>query len=212
MTAEAVDSIVEALLEVPALWLYVFLGAGAAAENVIPPIPSDTFVLLGAFLAAHGGLSLPAVFLCTWIPNTLGSFAVYRLARLYGREFFSTRTGRFLLRPRQLAKLEALYQAHGEKIIFLSRFVPGFRALVPVFAGVAGLKPARTLIPIALSSAIWYVALILLGTVVGRNWDQIVDSFASLNRALLVGALALAAAVAWLWWRTRHRAPGEAEP
>ncbi|NIU78069.1 MAG: DedA family protein, partial [Gammaproteobacteria bacterium] len=60
----------------------------------------------------------------------------YALARRWGRPVLGTPAGRWVLRPRQLEKLAALYNAHGSKIIFASRFLPAFRALVPVFAGI----------------------------------------------------------------------------
>ena len=47
--------------------LYLLLGTGAAFENFFPPVPADTFVLLGAFLAASGRASAWAVFLVTWL-------------------------------------------------------------------------------------------------------------------------------------------------
>ena len=210
MTAGGLETILQTLLDLPPAWLYLFLGLGAAAENVAPPVPADTFVLLGGFLAAQGRASLAGVFLSTWVFNCAGSFGMYALARRYGRGVFDTRAGRFLLRPRQLAKLEALYAAHGEKIIFLSRFVPGFRALVPVFAGITRLGAARALVPIAVASALWYGALIALGTLLGRNWDWVLRTLGSVNRALAIAALVLAALAAWAWWRTRHP-PEEAE-
>lgn len=207
MTVADVESILETLLQLHPLWLYLFLGLGAAAENVVPPIPADTFVLLGAFLAARGRASAAGVFLSTWILNCAGSFAVYALARRYGRGIFETGVGRFLLRPRQLEKLEGLYTRHGEKIIFASRFVPGFRALVPVFAGISRLGAGRALVPIALASALWYGALIVLGTLLGRNWEVVWRAFTTMNRALALIALGLAVLVAWAWWWTRRREP-----
>lgn len=205
MTAGGLEAILQSLLRLPPAWLYLFLGLGAAAENVVPPVPADTFVLLGAFLAAQGRASIPGVFLSTWIPNFAGSFGMYALARRYGRGVFDTRAGRFLLRPKQLSKLDTWYATHGAKIIFFSRFVPGFRALVPVFAGVSGLGAGRTLVPIALASAIWYGALIALGTLLGKNWDLVLRTFGSVNRALALLALVLAGLVGWAWWRTRRR-------
>ena len=211
MTAGGLESILQTLLGLPPVWLYLFLGLGAAAENVAPPVPADTFVLLGGFLAAQGRASLAGVFLSTWVFNCAGSFTMYALARRYGRGVFDTRAGRFLLRPRQLAKLDALYAAHGEIIIFVSRFVPGFRALVPVFAGITRLGAGRALAPIAVASAIWYGALIAIGTLLGRNWEWVLRTVGSVNRALVVAALLLAALVAWAWWRTRRPARDESD-
>jgi hypothetical protein len=38
----------------------------AALENIIPPVPADTAVALGAFLAGRGTLNAWAVFGITW--------------------------------------------------------------------------------------------------------------------------------------------------
>jgi len=52
----------------------------AAVENVVPPVPSDAAVALGAFLT-HRGLTTPVmVFLVTWTANLLGAAGVYFVA------------------------------------------------------------------------------------------------------------------------------------
>ena len=43
--------------QIPVGFLYVGLGIGAAVENVIPAVPADTFVALGAF-SQRSGLSI----------------------------------------------------------------------------------------------------------------------------------------------------------
>jgi hypothetical protein len=48
------DGIFSFLYELGPFLLYVFLGAGAALENFFPPVPADTFVLIGALMAAGG--------------------------------------------------------------------------------------------------------------------------------------------------------------
>ena len=80
--------------------IYLVIGVGAAVENVVPPIPADTFVLLGAFLAESGRASPWLVFLFTWVCNVVSAVMVYRLARRYGTGFFTTRAGRHHSRRR----------------------------------------------------------------------------------------------------------------
>src|SRR5947208_9146975 len=46
--------------------LYGLITALAAVENVFPPVPADSAVALGAFLAGRGMLSAWTVFLLTW--------------------------------------------------------------------------------------------------------------------------------------------------
>ena len=73
--------------------------------------------------------------------------------------FFRDGWGRKLMPPEMLAALEEAYGRWGTAGIFLSRFLPGLRAAVPPFAGVAGLSPARALVPAAVASAVWYAFL-----------------------------------------------------
>ncbi len=194
------------LIELPPEAVYLVVGLGAAIENVVPPVPADTFVVLGAFLSAQGRATILGVFLATWLCNVASALIVYGLGRRWGRGFFATAAGRWLLRPRQLARLSALYDAHGFKIIFVSRFLPGFRAVVPVFAGISRLVFWRTALPLTLASAIWYGLLVYLGAMFGRNLGVILETLENVNTVLLIVALAVAVLVGVLWWRSRYRA------
>jgi membrane protein DedA with SNARE-associated domain len=185
-------------------WLYIALAAGVAIENFFPPIPADTFVAFGAFISAQGRITGLGVFLVTWTMNTAGALLSYGLARRWGRSVLGTRAGRWLLRPRQLEKLAALYNAHGSKMIFASRFLPAFRALVPVFGGITHLAFWRTVLPVAAASAVWYGVLVYLGAALGRNWQAVLDTVSGVSTLLLVIAAAVGAVVVAVWWRTRH--------
>ncbi len=201
-----VERILETLGEVAPHWIYIVVGAGAAIENVFPPIPADTFVVLGAFLSAQGRATGLGVFGVTWATNTATALLIYALARRWGRIFLGTRAGRWLLRPRQLERLERLYSGHGAKIIFFSRFLPAFRVLVPVFAGISHLTFWRTAFPVAVASALWYGVLVYVGVVFGRNWRSIIEALGNVNTILIAIAGLLAVALTILWWRTRRHA------
>ena len=175
----------------------------SAVENVLPPVPSDAAVALGAFLS-HRGLTTPLlVFLVTWSANLVGAAAVYVAARKYGRRLFATQTGRRLLAPRSLAIIEREYLRFGTVGIFLSRFLPGIRAVVPPFAGLVGLGVARTLVPMGIASAIWYGGITALGAFIGGSWDRIVEIVAGVNRTMGIAAGVLA--VVGIVWYLRHR-------
>lgn len=189
----------------PGALIYLVLGGGAAVENVFPPVPADTFVLIGSFLAARGAALLWLVFLSTWVGNVASALVVYGLARRYGRAFFNRRVGHWLLHPRQLEQISLFYERWGELAIIFSRFLPGFRATVPVFAGVTHLSFPRVAFPVAIASAAWYGALVFLGSLAGRNLDWIARTFSHVSGVLLWLALILLVLVAVWWWRTRWR-------
>lgn len=192
------------LEELPPFLTYVVLGIGAALENVFPPIPADTFVVIGAFLAGRGSATLTTVFLVTWTANVVSALLVYRAAYRHGPAFFDSRLGHVLLRPRQLERVRSFYQRFGTPAIFFTRFLPGLRAIVPIFAGVSH-QPLRSVAwPILVASGIWYGLLVWVGGLAGQNLEAILAALAGVNRGLLALALGVFALLGWLWYRTRH--------
>jgi membrane protein DedA with SNARE-associated domain/uncharacterized tellurite resistance protein B-like protein len=192
--------------QLPPIAIYSVLALLAAVENVIPPVPSDAAVALGAFLSSRGVTTPLVVFLVTWTANLAGATAVYFVARRYGRDLFATATGRRLLAPRSLAIIEREYLRFGVAGIFVSRFLPGLRAVVPPFAGLVNLSPLRTLVPIGVASAIWYGGITVLGSVIGAEWDRINRIILGINRTLGIATLTLiVAAVIWYVLQRRRR-------
>ena len=189
--------------------MYGVLALLAALENVVPPVPSDAAVALGAFLSYRGVTTPGLVFLVTWTANLAGAALVYLAARRYGHRLFASRTGRRLLAPRSLAVIEREYLRFGVIGIFISRFLPGIRAVVPPFAGLVRLGAFRTFAPMAVASAIWYGGIILVGSFLGAQWERILDVLEDVNRTMGIVTLVLAiGGFAW-YWRARRRRAGE---
>lgn len=197
------DQLLVWLREVPPFLMYAMLGVGAAVENIIPPIPADTFVLLGGFLAARGSAVVEVVFLVTWTSNVLSALAVYTVAYRYGDSFFQARLGRYLLNPKQVATVQTFYLRWGAPAIFYTRFLPGLRAVAPVFAGLTRQRPRSVVFPLLLASAIWYGALVWIGAFAGRNVDQLLGTQTRVNWVLAGIAGVIVVLVVWWWLRSR---------
>lgn len=200
------DRLLDALASLPLVPTYLVLMALSALENVFPPVPADTAVALGAFLARRGEVSVVPLAVLCWLSNLASAAGTYAFARRHGRGFFRDGWGRKLMPPEVLAALEEAYGRWGTASIFLSRFLPGVRAAVMPFAGVAGLSPSRALLPAAAASAIWYAFLAVAGYALAQNWEALKALVADTNRVLAIAAVVLGtAAVAWLWRRSRRR-------
>ncbi len=183
------------------------IGLLAALENIVPPVPADTAVALGAFLAARGAPVTPwGVFLVTWSANVASATAVFFTARRFGRPFFATRLGRRLLSERALLRLEDAYRRHHLWAIFASRFLPGYRAIIPPFAGITGLSAAQALPPMVLASAVYYGALVTAVHALGANWDAVERLLGRAGMTLAALALATTALLVWRWRRRRRDA------
>lgn len=197
------ESFIAWLTSVPIGTLYAALGIVAAIENVFPPIPADTVVALGSFLAARGHGSVLAAFLATWIGNVASAMVMYAVGRRYGAE----RLERRLLGdkgPRAEHRLESLYGRYGVIALFASRFVPGVRALVPPFAGALRVPPVRAGLAIASASAIWYGTVSYLGFTLGGNWPRVRHLITEYGDVLAIAATILLL-VGVIVWRSRRR-------
>jgi membrane protein DedA with SNARE-associated domain len=170
-------------------------------------VPADTVVALGAFLSGRGAdITMLGVFFATWIPNVASAIGMYWVARTVGRTFAESPAGRRLLPPRAMQAIERAYQRHHIWGIFVSRFLPGYRAVVPPFAGIVGIPAFRALAPVVLASGIWYGFLVWLAHRVGSNWYAVRHAVDRLSWWLAAAALAVTAILLWalVRWRRSH--------
>lgn len=183
--------------------LYAALAVVAAAENVFPPLPADTVVAFGAFLAARGQATLVGAFLATWLGNVAGALLVYALGRRYGAQYAHDWMMRFGGGASE-SRLKAMYERRGILALFLSRFIPGVRALVPPFAGAMRVSPVHAAAAIAVASAIWYGIVTIIAYRVGSDWEALQSRLrgAGATAAIVAAALAI---IALGWYLLRRR-------
>lgn len=203
--------LIEMLADLPPLGVYAIIAAGAAFENLFPPVPSDTFVVLGAVLSDRGSLVPTTVLLVAWLANVAGAMFVYVAARRHGPGFFEEGWGRWILRPAQFNRVSRFYAKYGLIAIFFSRFLPVLRVVIPTFAGFAHFGWFRTLVPIALASGLWYSVVLYLGILASQNVGVVVDLLGSTNAWLLAVAALVSILIGVWWYRTRHADDPETE-
>jgi len=202
--AEQFEQLLALLGRLPVAAVYLIIGFGAAAENVFPPVPSDTAVILGGMLADRGVVSPGLVFLAAWLSNLGLALFVYCMARRYGRGIFDRRWGRCLLRPAQLERMAGFYDRYGTVTVLVSRFFPVFRVLVPAFAGISRLGMWRTALPLAAASALWYALLLAAGMFASRHVPRLLRAVRMTNATLVAIALVVGFLLLLVWWRTRR--------
>lgn len=192
------------MASLPPLLLYLVLGAVAAIENIFPPFPADTVVAFGSFLAARGEASALGSFLATWTGNLIGAAAMYAAGRKLGADWIHRRFGG----PQATARIHALHGRYGLFALFLSRFLPGVRALVPPVAGALGLPAIPSLAAMGIASGIWYGFITWLSFRAGESFDEFSSALAGAQRWIGIGSaiVALIALVIWLIVRRRQRA------
>jgi len=202
-----VDNVLNWLGSLPSAALYVILALVAATENFIPPIPADVIVAFGSFLAARSQRSPIPTIIAVVIGNVGGALGMFALGRRYGAEWIRHRLRRVMGDGAE-QRVQRMYNQYGLPALFLSRFLPGVRAVVPPLAGAMRVPAAGAIAAIAVASAIWYTVLALLAYRLGSQWDRVVAAVKRFESgaAIIAGAVVLLAIAVWLVVRRRQRA------
>jgi membrane protein DedA with SNARE-associated domain len=168
----SVESILAWLGDLPIGTLYVAMGIISAIENIFPPFPADAVVAFGSFLAARGKASPYSTFLVSWSGNMAGAALMYHVGRRYGSGPFMSRLERWGGANAE-ARLRDMYARYGIPALFVSRFLPGVRALVPPFAGAMQLPRLAVGAAIALASGVWFAFITWIAFQAGEDWDAL---------------------------------------
>jgi LPXTG-motif cell wall-anchored protein len=200
-----VESLLTWLQSLPLWALYGTMGLLSIVENIFPPVPADTVVALGSFLAARGQGSATAAFAVTWVGNVAGAMLMYAAGRHFGAEFLQRWMKKSRGKDEYEDKLERLYLKYGLAALAVSRLLPGVRALVPPFAGAMKLPFVSVLLVVALPSGIWYGIVTYIAFQMGSNLESALSSVeATQHWTMIVGAVVLVLILAgWVFFRRR---------
>ncbi|MFN2635869.1 MAG: DedA family protein [Gemmatimonadaceae bacterium] len=185
--------------------LYVTIGILSAFENFFPPFPSDAVIAFGSFLAdrAHG--SPFTVFFLGWLGNVGGAVVTYTLGRRFGSKAFLRKLEKYAGADAE-DRIKRLHKRYGFGGLFVSRFLPGVRAIVPPFAGAMKLGATKVILAVASASAVWFGLITFLAFRAGDNWDTVERYLVRSGKvagSIAVGIVILAVGI-WLWKRSKR--------
>jgi membrane protein DedA with SNARE-associated domain len=193
--------------------LYALMTLLAFVEGAAPPIPGDITIAFMAFLSARAGGLWLATTLAITTGSVGGNSVTWWIGRRFGAEWLTHQLGRIGLAKRELQadraehRIEDAYQRYGWIALFISRFIPGVRAMTPIAAGAMRVPLWETLGILYLSSFIWYGVLIWIAMKLGKDWEGVKAGMQQFAEGTGLGALAVAALfmlVGWLLWRRRR--------
>ena len=201
------DSVLAWLGSLPSAALYLTLAAVAATENFIPPIPADVIVAFGSFLAARSDRSPIPTIVAVVIGNVGGALAMFALGRRFGAAWIRRHLSRVMGESAE-QRVQHWYNQYGLPALFLSRFVPGVRAVVPPLAGAMRVPAAGAIAAISVASTIWYSTLALIAYRLGAEWDRVVVAIKGFQTvaAIVAGVIVAIGFVVWYVVRRRSRA------
>lgn len=187
--------------------LYGAILVAAFAENVFPPLPADTVIALGAFVAARGNGTMFGVWAATMLGNVGGAMLMYWVGHRFGLPWLMRRFPS-IVTDQAASRFTDQFSKQGMAAVVVSRFLPGVRALVPPMAGALGIGAVRSAVAMSLASGVWYGIICVLAFRAGANADRLLATIAQQQRTFGLAALGIVL-MAVLFAFVRHRRKGQ---
>jgi membrane-associated protein len=153
-------------------------------------IPGDTLLFTaGLIVATSTDLNILTTATIVALAAFLGDQTAYRLGRRFGYGYITSKNKNSL--NHLLSKAEIFYEKHGISSMFLARFYPWFRTLIPFLAGVSRMNSVKFGVVNLLSAISWGFGITYLGYFANSN-PQLKDASRYIAAFFIVLSIALA--------------------
>jgi membrane protein DedA with SNARE-associated domain len=159
-------------------------------------LEGETVLVLGAFMAHRGYLSLPLVILIGCIVPFASDQFFFWTGRLKGNQFLETRPA---WKPR--VEKAKLLLGWNTTLLFLGiRFMYGLRVVLSFVIGMAKFDPKKFAVLNLIGAFIWALTFGLAGHIIGQLMAAIFEDVKEHELAIALGII-LAGAGMWLYYR-----------
>jgi membrane protein DedA with SNARE-associated domain len=174
------------------------LGLGGVAllcmtSGVIGVPGTEPTMLFAGFNVYQHHLTLVGIVAFGVIGDVVGASIAYAIGYFGRIELIERHGNKLHISRRRLEMARGWFDRYGAPVIFVSRFIPGLRAVFPYAAGVSQMPYLRFLPFAALGSFFWILGLGLLGRTVGSNWQSWRHNLGYVDDVALVVFVALIA-------------------
>lgn len=193
---------------------YPLVAVFVAIESSGIPFPGETMLVTAAVYAGTGHLSIAGVIVAGALGAIVGDNLGYTAGR-YGGRALVTRYGRYVrLRSEHLDNAERFFEKHGDKTVFLGRFVAVLRAWAAFLAGTNRMRWPKFLFFNAAGGILWALVFGLLGYFLGNNLPllhKVIDVL-GIGGVVLAVIVVTVAVVVWRRRRSAHERSMGARP
>ncbi len=146
-------------------------------ESALIPIPSEVTMTFSGYLVSNGSLSFILVVVVGTLANLVGSLLAYYLGYFLEETIllkWVQSYGKFiLLSEHDYQVANKWFVKYGDKIVFISRLLPGVRTVISLPAGVFRMNLKKFVIYTTIGSLLWSALLTYVGLVLGKNWNRL---------------------------------------
>jgi membrane protein DedA with SNARE-associated domain len=133
---------------------------------------TEATMLFAGFDVYEGHQSLLGIIVAGVAGDMLGATIAYSIGFWGRRELLERHGSKIHMSAERLDRPHRWFERYGSPVIFISRLLPGVRAVFPYAAGVGQMRFARFFLFTLLGSIVWITGLALLGREVGHDWSS----------------------------------------
>lgn len=152
---------------------YFVLFVGLLAESLALPFPGELAMAISGHLSTDGSFTLPLIIAVSYTGAILGTVLTYFLGYKLGTPFFEKYGKYFFLNHKRMAKLAEWFDKYGNRLIFISYFVPGLRHFTGYFSGILKVRLSTFLFYNCTGGLLWVLAYVMIGKVFGPSIEQV---------------------------------------
>ncbi len=183
-------------------WSYLGLFVVLMAAGFGVPLPEDIPLVFSGFVVSTGQADLSLMILFGLAGVILGDSCLFLIGRRLGPGVLERRWFKRFAKPWLVQRARELYENHGAKVLFASRFMPGIRSVMFLTAGTFKVPYWKMLVFDGSAALISVPTLIWAGY---YFHDSITEVFANARVAsYVIGGTAIAALIAWGFWEYYH--------
>ncbi len=187
---------------------YLILFLGVMAENASLPVPGETILIIASFYSHHGHLNLGYIIGLATIGCIIGDNLSFYVGRRLGRPVILKYGKYILITPKRLDHVEHFFQRHGDKTIFIQRWITGVRVIGALVAGTTRMPWQRFLLFNCLGALTWVATISTLAYFFAVNLPLLLEILTRSGWALL----ALVMLLGVLFYLKRRRLVGRQAP
>lgn len=181
-----------------------------AIENIFPPIPSEVILLFGGFMTTHSKLSIIGIIIASTIGSVVGALILYYIGKILNKDKLKKivrgKIGKILrLKEKDIDKADEWFDKKGNKTVFFCRFIPILRSLISVPAGMSEMEMPKFLLYTTVGSAIWNTTITIIGSIVGENWEGVVEIFDKYSHITLIVLVVIFIIIAVIYFKKRKK-------
>ncbi len=156
-------------------WGYAAIFVVVVLGNVGLPMPEETVLVLGGYMAWQGTLRLAAVLAVGVVSAAIGDNLGYWVGRRYGRAALERYGHWVAITPERLEAVWRFVLRHGSLGVFAARFIPGLRVMAGPIAGASGLGLTRFVVANLLGALCYVPYAVGIGYALGYGLGPYVE-------------------------------------